>query len=89
MTEYDLNNNQSAQPDEVTTTSITPISPVQQPSSSASSPKSPGLRPRKSNLKSQTLPNVLPDSEETGWGSNFWVTLVDPQVHFACLHGDH
>lgn len=42
--------------------------------------------PQKSNLrqprpqKASTFPAL--DGDETAWGSNFWVTLVDPQVFF-------
>lgn len=54
-----------------------------QPSTSSNKTKSPGARPRSSTLKSKSRVPVNQDAEESGWGSNFWVTLVDPQV---CLH---
>ena len=34
--------------------------------------------------KSSTLPSG-PEGDETTWGSNFWVTLVDPQVSFSVI----
>ncbi|KAF8893932.1 hypothetical protein BD779DRAFT_1504325 [Infundibulicybe gibba] len=64
------------------------------PSSSKSTPEPP-LRnsttttPPKSSLRSQRLPSPTStqDGDESAWGSNFWVTLVDPQTQssfFAC-----
>lgn len=82
MTEND-SIRESAQHEEVTSTSITPTISVQQPSTSATisnSPRSPAPRSRKSTLRSPTNTNIVQEGEETGWGSNFWVTLVDPQV---------
>ncbi|KAF8638003.1 hypothetical protein AX16_010635 [Volvariella volvacea WC 439] len=57
----------------------TPI--ITTPRTDSSSPTSSTRRPRNSASPS------LSESEETAWGSNFWVTLVDPQTQtsfFAC-----
>lgn len=51
------------------------VHPVQ-----STGPRSPVPRSRKSTLRSQPHPNISQDGEDSGWGSNFWVTLVDPQV---------
>ncbi len=32
--------------------------------------------------KSSSSSSAAPESDGSGWGANFWVTLVDPQVRF-------
>jgi len=58
-------------------TSTSPSSnlPVQQHTKSPTARiRTPSLRPH------APPPNVNQDTDDTTWGSNFWVTLVDPQV---------
>ncbi|KAF9476361.1 hypothetical protein BDN70DRAFT_882529 [Pholiota conissans] len=63
-----------------------------QPSTSSHKGKSPKQAPRQSTLRSPTRPTFTTtppahDGDDATWGSNFWVTLVDPQSQtsfFAC-----
>ncbi|KAF8200735.1 hypothetical protein BJ912DRAFT_921356 [Pholiota molesta] len=65
---------------------------ARQPSTSSPKGISPKQASRQSTLKSPTRPtlNLTPaghDGDDATWGSNFWVTLVDPQSQtsfFAC-----
>ncbi|KAF9528517.1 hypothetical protein CPB83DRAFT_929834 [Crepidotus variabilis] len=78
--------NQQQTPPHSATTLVNPhIS--RQPSTSSNKGKTPTTRSRKSTLRSQSRPAVNQEGDDSAWGSNFWVTLVDPQSQtsfFAC-----
>jgi hypothetical protein len=75
---------ESAQHEQMAPTPLKPTLSIQS-SSSAPGPRSPAPRSQKSSLRSPAHINFPQEGEDTGWGSNFWVTLVDPQVRLILV----